>query len=178
VRCDRVKTASSPCAQRSSPGRGCERIRTSASWFTCRWGCSTGPRRRDGLGGERAAPKISSLGKPDSRPFTSSRDRHGRLGTHCAMVGRSDKKRSGSFSLGDGGLPFRAFLFCEACENSFFHDGEPRSLGSVNGSQIAKSRLARRAPLDGSAHKDWRPRNRPRRRLPFQVCPPWRGRPG
>src|SRR3984893_3690798 len=110
-----------------------------ASWLTCRYGCSTGHQ-----GGEirrrEAATEISSLAVIGLPPSTFSRDRHERLDTRCAMVGRRDKKRSVSFSLGDGGLPFGAFHFCEARENSLLHDGDPRSLGRVDGSQLRKAR--------------------------------------
>ena len=89
---------------------------------------------------EMVKMEISSLAVIGLPPSTFSRDRHRRLDTHCAMVGRRDKKRSVSFSLGDGGLLFGAFLFCEACENSLLHDGDPRSLGRVDGSQLRKAR--------------------------------------
>jgi hypothetical protein len=63
---------------------------------------------------EMVKMEISSLAVIGLPPSTFSRNRHRRLDAHCAMVGRRDKKRSVSFTLGDGGLPFGAFLFCEA----------------------------------------------------------------
>ena len=110
-----------------------------ASWLTCRYGCSTGHQEGE-IRRREAATEISSLAVIGLPPSTFSRDRHRRLDTHCAMVGRRNKKRSVSFSLGDCGLPFGAFLFCEACEDSLLHDGDPRSLGRVDGSQLRKAR--------------------------------------
>ena len=48
---------------------------------------------------EMVKMEISSLAVIGLPPSTFSRDRHRRLDTHCAMVGRRDKKRSVSFSL-------------------------------------------------------------------------------
>ena len=70
--------------------------------------------------------------------FTLSPDRHG-LDTNCAMVGRSDKESSVSFSVGHGGFPFGAFLFCQASKNSLLHNGNARSLGRVDGRQLRKA---------------------------------------
>jgi len=56
----------------------------------------------------------------------------GGLDTDCTMVGRSDKERSVSFGLGDSGLPFGAFRFCQTCENSLLHNSDPRGLGRVD----------------------------------------------